>query len=188
MNPSYRPTLVLTPVRAAAPASGGSLEALIRVQAPERPPLIAAPQRQPLRLAVVVDRSGSMNGEPLREALRCTEYIAGGLQAEDQFAMVVYDDTAQVRVPLSRGGDAKKVHAALATVESGGCTALFRWLGGWCQMSGRRNERHELPCPAVVGWPCERRPVRPERNPEALRPLGGSWCEHDDRGSRPGLQ
>jgi len=128
MNAKLTPTLVLTPIRAAAPAGGGTLEVLVRVQAPKRPDGLSAPQRQPLRLAIVVDRSGSMSGEPLREAIRCTEYIAGGLQSGDRLAVVLYDNKVQVAVPLSAGGDPTSVRAALAGVESGGNTALF---DGW---------------------------------------------------------
>lgn len=132
MPDPLQPSLVLTPLRPAAPASGGTLEVLIRVQAPDRPVTEddATATRQPLRLAVVVDRSGSMSGAPLREALRCAEYIAGGLQRSDQLAVVLYDDAVQVAYPLQPGGDARAVQKALAGVQSGGSTALF---DGWEQ-------------------------------------------------------
>lgn len=96
------PTLILAPIRQAAPANGGTLEVLLRVQAPDRAAL-AAPARQPLRLAVVIDRSGSMAGEPLQEALRCAEYIANGLQPVDSLSVVLYDDQVQVPVALRPG-------------------------------------------------------------------------------------
>jgi Ca-activated chloride channel homolog len=126
--PLNQATLVLTPLRNAAPAAGGTLEVLVRVQAPKRPLGADAPKRQPLRIAVVVDRSGSMSGEPLQEALRCTEYIAGGLHSSDQLSVVLYDNTVQVALPLAAAGNPAKVRAALAGVESGGNTALF---SGW---------------------------------------------------------
>lgn len=122
-----QPTLILNPIRQAAATNGGTLEVLLRLQAPDRP-AASAPTRQPLRLAVVIDRSGSMTGQPLQEALRCAEYIANGLQPADQLAVVLYDDRVQVPVALRHGGDAAAVRLALAGVESGGCTALF---DGW---------------------------------------------------------
>jgi Ca-activated chloride channel family protein len=122
-----QPRLILTPIRQAASAAGGTLEVLLRLQAPDRP-ASAASTRQPLRLAVVIDRSGSMSGEPLQEALRCAEYIANGLQPSDQVAVVLYDDQVQVPVPLRPGGDAAAIRLALSGVESGGSTALF---DGW---------------------------------------------------------
>lgn len=122
-----QPNLILTPLRQAAPANGGTLEVLLRLQAPDRPAGVA-PARQPLRLAIVIDRSGSMSGEPLHEALRCAEYVANGLQSADQLAVVLYDDQVQVPVALRPGGNAAAVRLALSGVESGGTTALF---DGW---------------------------------------------------------
>jgi Ca-activated chloride channel family protein len=124
---TLNPTLILTPIRQAAPANGGTLEVLVRLQAPDRPASMAS-ARQPLRLAVVIDRSGSMSGEPLQEALRCAEYIAKGLQPADRLTVVLYDDKVQVPVALRPGGDAAAIRLALAGVESGGNTALF---DGW---------------------------------------------------------
>jgi Ca-activated chloride channel homolog len=123
----HQPTLILTPLRPAAPSSGGTLEVLLRLQAPDRS-ASATPTRQPLRLAMVIDRSGSMSGEPLQEALRCAEYVANGLQPTDQLAVVLYDDQVQVPLALRAGGDPAAVRLALAGVESGGSTALF---DGW---------------------------------------------------------
>lgn len=127
MNKTLQPTVVLTPVRAAAPISG-TFDVLVRVQAPDRPEGAASPARLPLRLALVIDRSGSMSGQPLQEALRCAEYIAAGLQPTDQVAVVLYDNQVQVAMPLRPAGDAHAVRSALVGVESGGTTALF---DGW---------------------------------------------------------
>lgn len=123
---SERPTLLITPRVDAAPAAGGTLDVLVRVQAPDTPD--GAPARAPLRLALVIDRSGSMGGEPLQEALRCVAYIAERLTPRDAMAVVTYDDEAQVVLPLVPGGDAARVRAVLEQVREGGATALF---DGW---------------------------------------------------------
>ena len=62
-----QPTIVFSPLQAGVPAEGGALEVLVRVQAPDRPADLAV-THLPKRLALVVDRSGSMNGQPLQEA------------------------------------------------------------------------------------------------------------------------
>ena len=123
-------TLLLTPLRAGVPAEGGAMEVLVRVQAPQRPPQAdgAAHKRMPLRLALVVDRSGSMSGEPLDEALRCVQHIGSLLQPEDQLAVVLYDDHVQVPMPLARAPGAQAVQQALDGVDSGGSTDLH---AGW---------------------------------------------------------
>ena len=43
------------------------VDVLIRVQAPDAPQS-GLPERQPLNLSIVIDRSGSMEGKPLHEA------------------------------------------------------------------------------------------------------------------------
>ncbi len=126
-----QPAIILSPIRAGIPAAGGTLEVLVRVQAPAKP---ASPgnetttPRPPFRLALVVDRSGSMSGAPLTEALRCVHHIAGRLKPTDAVAVVLYDDQVQRPVPLRRATNAAAIEAALAGVESGGSTNLY---AGW---------------------------------------------------------
>ncbi len=136
------PTVFITPIRAAIPATGGTLEVLIRVQAPAQPETggtgatdATTDARAPMRLALVVDRSGSMDGAPLDEALRCVEYIAGRLTPRDELAVVLYDDQVQVPLPLSAAGDPARVQAVLDGVRSGGSTDLHAgWLAGVRQL------------------------------------------------------
>jgi Ca-activated chloride channel family protein len=130
------PTLVLTPLRQGVPASGGALEVLVRVQAPAAPAgASAAAARSQLRLALVVDRSGSMSGQPLQQALRCVSHIVQRLQPQDQVAVVLYDNRVDVAVPLQPAAQKHAILAALAGVESGGNTALFEgWLAGAQQL------------------------------------------------------
>ena len=70
-----QPTIIVSPLKAAISAQGGYLDLLVRVQAPDLP-TDKVVEHTPKRLALVVDRSGSMQGKPLREALRCVMHIA----------------------------------------------------------------------------------------------------------------
>jgi Ca-activated chloride channel family protein len=131
---SDKPRIVLTPARPAVSAQGGALDVLVRVQAPELPP-DAARRRTPLRLAVVLDRSGSMDGPPLQEALRCADYLAARLTRDDELSLVVYDERVDVLAPLQRAGSPDGLRNLLAGVVSGGSTALFDgWLAGAQQL------------------------------------------------------
>ena len=76
---SQAATLLFTPRRAGVTASGGTLDVLVRVQAPDLPQGSTF-EGAPKRLALVVDRSGSMGGEPLAEALHCVAHIAQRLR------------------------------------------------------------------------------------------------------------
>jgi hypothetical protein len=57
-----QPKIVFSPLQAGEPAASGALDLLVRVQAPDRPADWAA-AHLPKRLALVVDRWGSMNGQ-----------------------------------------------------------------------------------------------------------------------------
>jgi Ca-activated chloride channel homolog len=131
-----QPTIVFSPLQAGAPVTGGALEVLVRVQAPDRPADLGA-THLPKRLALVVDRSGSMNGQPLQEALRCVEHIASHLTPQDALALVVYDDKVDTLLPLQPMRSADAVAKAIAGVEAGGATNLYRgWLSGAEQLEG----------------------------------------------------
>ena len=131
-NTAELATLVLTPIKTAVSCLGATMEVLVRVQAPSEQPSQStgdkAPQATAKRLALVVDRSGSMNGEPLKEALACVQFIAERLTKDDSLALVVYDDAIETLVPLRAGISASEIAQIIDGVESGGSTNLF---GGW---------------------------------------------------------
>ena len=52
-----------------------------------------------LNLAIAIDRSGSMNGQPLREAKKAAVMMVERLSAEDRIAIITYDSEADVIVP-----------------------------------------------------------------------------------------
>ena len=131
-----QPTIIVSPLKAAIPAQGGHLDLLVRVQAPDLP-TDKAVEHSPKRLALVVDRSGSMQGKPLREALRCVMHIASHLTPKDQLSLVVYDDQVEVMVPLSEVSSISAIQQAVDMVNSGGSTDLFNgWLKGAEQLEG----------------------------------------------------
>ena len=135
-----QPTILLTPSKSAIPAAGGVLEVMVRVQAPDQP---GESQRKitPKRLALVVDRSGSMDGQPLTEALKCVLHIAERMTAADQMAVVVYDDKVDTLVTMAPMRSAAAIGQAIAQVASGGCTDLFAgWEEGARQLEGGVKE------------------------------------------------
>ena len=131
-----QPNIIVSPLKAAIPAQGGHLDLLVRVQAPDLP-TDKVVEHTPKRLALVVDRSGSMQGKPLREALRCVMHIASHLTPKDQLSLVVYDDEVEVMVPLSDVSSVTAIQQAVDMVHSGGSTDLFGgWLKGAEQLEG----------------------------------------------------
>jgi Ca-activated chloride channel family protein len=99
----------------------------VRVQASDADPTQKT-QRKPYHLSLVIDRSGSMSGEPLFEAVQCAKYIVDHLDSKDVASLVVFDDKVKTIAPATPVGDRKALHTALAKVHSGGSTNLH---GGW---------------------------------------------------------
>jgi Ca-activated chloride channel family protein len=122
-----QPTFLLSPLKSAIPAQGGAIDVMVRVQAPDQPEGGKA-KITPKRLSLVVDRSGSMSGQPLYEALKCVGHIAACMTPLDRISVVVYDDTINVLMPLGPVTPPGAINQLLATVDSGGSTNLF---GGW---------------------------------------------------------
>lgn len=122
-----QPTFLLSPLKTAIPAQGGAIDVMVRVQAPDQPDGSKA-RITPKRLSLVVDRSGSMSGQPLYEALKCVGHIAACMTPLDRISVVVYDDTINVLMPLGTVTSPGAINQLLSTVDSGGSTNLF---GGW---------------------------------------------------------
>ena len=123
-----QPTLTLTPRKSALLAHHDNvLDVLVEIHAPELPEE-QRPQRPPLQIALVLDRSGSMAGAPLHEAKRCAEFVIDGLTDADRASLVVYDNRVHTLVETRDLRDRDVFKRALRNVETGGATKLH---GGW---------------------------------------------------------
>lgn len=119
--------LTLTPERQTIRAGGDTeLHVLAKIAAPLAGPVAAS--RTPLNLALVIDRSGSMSGQPLREAKRCASFIVDQLTPADRVSIVSFDDSCMIEAPSQPVSDKRALQRAIERIESGGSTALH---GGW---------------------------------------------------------
>ena len=104
-----------------------TVRVLVRVQAPDAVPEPAR-VRPVYQLALVIDRSGSMAGDPLAEAKRCARFIVDQLKPEDRASVVAFDSQVQVLAPARPVGDRRALYEAIEAIYEGGTTNLH---GGW---------------------------------------------------------
>ena len=112
----------------------GSVDILIKVEGPDRPKNLPAPPGK--QLACIIDRSGSMDGQPLCQAIEAVITMAAKLTKTDAMSVIAFDDNVRVLMPYRKGVQQRDVKQALAGLDSGGCTDLHAgWLEGGSQLA-----------------------------------------------------
>ncbi len=89
---------------------------------------VAARQRKPAAFCIVMDRSGSMSGSPLTHARLAARTAVKNLRKDDHFALVVFDESANVIIPMQPAANKKGWNTAIDQIQPGGSTNLT---GGW---------------------------------------------------------
>ncbi|NEP62709.1 MAG: VWA domain-containing protein [Symploca sp. SIO2G7] len=87
-----------------------------------------AKSRVPLNLSLVLDRSGSMGGQPLRYAIQAAKKLVEYLTPEDFLSVVIYDDQPETIVPSQSVADRASIQKQIGKIRAGGLTNLS---GGW---------------------------------------------------------
>ncbi len=90
----------------------------------------------PIAFSVVLDRSGSMSGDPLASALPAAKTVVQNLRREDKFSLITFDDATEVVIPMGPVSSKQAVLDRIDGIQSGGSTNLT---GGW--MLGRDELR-----------------------------------------------
>ncbi len=109
--------------RAVLPA-GVKQKAIVKVTLDAPAPLRTV-KRPPVNLAIVLDRSGSMQGEKIRKAKDGVLQVLNRLDARDLFAFVIYNHQVETRVPARHVRDADAIASSIRGITAAGNTALF---------------------------------------------------------------
>jgi Ca-activated chloride channel family protein len=116
--------LSIHPEKTAVSREGCELDVVLQLNpAPLAP---ASIQRQPVAIAVVIDRSGSMAGLKLQAACKAAQQLANQLTADDLLSVISFDHQVQMVVPL--GAPSELTSSSINQIRAGGQTALF---DGW---------------------------------------------------------
>jgi Ca-activated chloride channel homolog len=78
-----------------------------------------------IALALVIDRSGSMQGQKLEAAKESARVTAQVLEPTDMIAVVAFDSEAQVYVRPVRASAKMRISAEIARLQSGGGTNIY---------------------------------------------------------------
>ena len=124
-SPSADLTLRVAPERDVI-YNGGSREVVVQIDLDARRPEHG--KRAPMNLAVVLDRSGSMQGAKIEKARQAACVAIDHLDDNDFFSLVTFDNDTDVLLPPERvGGDRhrEELKARIDRIRPGGGTAIY---------------------------------------------------------------
>ena len=123
-SPSPDVTLRVTPDREYVYKSGPR-EVIVQVEIEGRK--VDDARRSPMNLAIVLDRSGSMEGAKLEKARQAAAMAVDKLSDDDFFSLVTYDSETNLLIEPQRVGhrdNREELKARIHRIQSGGSTAL----------------------------------------------------------------
>lgn len=105
----------------------------------------AIEQRHPINLALVIDRSGSMDGERIINARDASITAVNMLDSNDTLSIVAYDSEAEVILPATKVKNKQQIiNAIRRSIEPRGSTALFAGVSKGIQQVNRHLDKEQI--------------------------------------------
>lgn len=82
-------------------------------------------ERMPVNVAIVIDKSGSMQGNKIEQARRAAVAAIDRLRESDIVSVVTYDSEVTVVLPATKASDREGIKQRIRDIQAGGNTALF---------------------------------------------------------------
>ncbi len=101
---------------------------LLNITAPSDPGLSGmsvAGDRAPLNLCLVIDRSGSMEGQPIEYAKMACSQLVDLLSPNDVLSIVVFDEIVEILMPPQKVTDRQAIKNGIAQLTPGYTTNLY---------------------------------------------------------------
>lgn len=116
-----------------------TVDVLIRITPPEVD--TGVNKRPKLNLSLVLDRSGSMDGEKMMRAREATSYCIDQLLPSDRLSVVIFDNVIEVLIPSQLAENKAQLKGLLKEVYARNSTALHEaWVRGGMQVSEHLTE------------------------------------------------
>lgn len=133
-----QPKITLIPLREVVTSDAYTdLDLIVKI---ESPPPQEALERPRLNLGLVIDRSGSMQGQKMDYARKAAIYAVEQLQESDQISVTIYDDRVETLVPNTFATNKTQIIEKIKRIHSRGSTNLHEgWLEGSKQVSKKYN-------------------------------------------------
>lgn len=80
--------------------------------------------RAPINLSLVLDRSGSMTGEPLMYSKKACQFVADQMNKSDLLSLVAFDDQVRTVIAPSKVTHKDLIKHRIESIETGGMTNL----------------------------------------------------------------
>lgn len=87
--------------------------------------LPSSKQRMDVNVAIVIDKSGSMQGEKIAQAREAAIQAVDRLGDKDIVSVIVYDTSVNVIVPATKASDRREIKEKIRRIQADGNTALF---------------------------------------------------------------
>ena len=99
----------------------------------------AIARRMPLNVCLAIDRSGSMEGEPLEYAKRACEYVVDLLETNDILSIVTFEEHVEVVMPARRVVNKNLIKQHIHRIIPGNTTNLYDGLMHACMQVASVN-------------------------------------------------
>jgi len=82
-------------------------------------------ERAPLNIALVIDRSGSMQGQKIERAREAAIQAIRRMDSRDIVSVITFDNNVDVLIPATRVRDREDMERKIRSIQPGGTTAIY---------------------------------------------------------------